>query len=64
MDSPHGKLDARTGVGLLSRNIKITTADPTIRWGGRIDIYGYVATYSDKSIKPIFRNGYAQLIGV
>lgn len=56
-------MDARSAVGHLTRNVKISSFDENIRWGGKVQIYGYYEYYSDGTA-PIFKNGYAKLIGV
>ena len=63
INNTYGELDARSGVGHLTRNIKITSFDKSIRWGCRVQVYGYYEYYNDGTA-PIFKNGYAKLIGV
>ena len=58
----YGVLDARSAVGLLSRNIRISPGPDS--WGCRVLIYGYQELNADIRIPPIWRNGYAKLKGV
>jgi hypothetical protein len=63
-NSKGGILDARAGVGLLTRNIQILSAADTKNWGCRVLIYSYLALKSDPSLPPTPMNGYAILDGV
>lgn len=64
INTPAGILDTRTGVGLLTRNIKISSAAAPNNWGGRVLIYGYEEINEDITIPPVWRNGYAKIQGV
>ena len=57
VDHGHGKIDARTRVGHVNRNIKIT-AGPDVGWGFTTIIYGY------KDENNVTRIGRANLDGV
>ena len=36
-----GVINTRSAVGLLTRNIRISSAASGTNWGGRVEIYGY-----------------------
>ena len=55
-------LDARTAVGLLTRNIKITRGPDANGWGCRVLVYGYPQLQEEG--RPVFKNGEAKLYGV
>lgn len=57
-------LDARSGVGLLTRNIRVSPAPDPNNWGCRVLVYGYYELSTDISIPPTWRDGYAKLKGV
>lgn len=42
VENSYGVLDARSAVGLLSRNIKVTPGPDPDNWGCRILVYGYL----------------------
>ena len=54
-----GQLDMRTGVGHLTRNIKISGNVESTGWGCRVLIYSFNETGA-----PIESRGYATLNGV
>jgi hypothetical protein len=55
--TPYGVLDARAGVGHLTRNIKIVSG-PNYTWGYRMLVYGY------KDTSGFIRTGDVILSGV
>jgi len=59
-----GTVDTRSAVGLLTRNIKISSAASASDWGGRVLIYGYYQPPDVRGGQPTWRNGYAKLRGV
>ena len=54
-----GTLDARSAVGHLTRNIKISAGPDANNWGCRVLVYGFNQEQPDGP--PKFRNGYAKL---
>jgi hypothetical protein len=66
LTNSYGTLDARSGVGLLSRNIRITKGPDANGWGCRVLVYSYYempAVLSATSF-PSIKTGYAILDGV
>jgi hypothetical protein len=59
-------MDTRAGVGLLSRNIKISRGPDPDGWGCRVLIYSYIEIplVITSTYIPKVRNGYAILDGV
>ncbi len=65
ISNTYGVLDARSAVGLLTRNIRITNASDSNGWGCRVLNYGYLELPSDLiNGKVKLKNGYLQWNGV
>jgi hypothetical protein len=66
MNNSVNALDARSGVGLLSRNIRITKGPDANGWGCRVLIYSYyeMPDVISATSLPSIQTGYAILDGV
>ena len=59
-------MDARSTVGYLSRNVKISSGPDPNNWGCRILVYSYLSTPAviTPTNQPKHVNGYAKMSGV
>ena len=61
LSNQFGTLDARSAVGHLNRNIKITSGADSNGWGCRVLVFG---DFFEKDGEITYKNGYAKLVGV
>ena len=66
ISNDYGVLDARSTVGYLSRNVKISSGPDPNNWGCRILVYSYLSTPAviTPTNQPKHVNGYAKMSGV
>lgn len=62
IQNSYGTLDTRAAVGVLNRNIKVSSS--SAEWGCRVLVYGYLEMPESPADQPKVRNGYAKWNGV